>query len=289
MKVVVCVKHIPDAAIVKFDIRTNDLTNTQYILDPIDEISVSEAIKIRNKHSGTITAVTLGPPHAQEALRTCYKMGVDNVIHLCDESFHNIDYLRTATILAKHISTLPYDVILCGQQSMDQGNGFTGIAIAEILGIPVTTSVTRIDVFPDTNTATVHRRLKGGDREIIETPLPAVLTIDSVITKPIYPRLRTILTGLKQDIIIVDAKSLGIDLKNVDPVLDIRGISQLKPRLKKTATIDSSLSPAERMKLIISGGVSEKGTKTIEKSPSESAAEIIQFMIMNGIISKQNQ
>lgn len=285
MKIIVCAKHVPDSTAVKFDIRTKCLTNLHYILDPIDEISASEAIRIREKHGGTITAITLGPPRAEEATRSCLKIGLDEAIHICDEAFDNIDVYSTATILAKQISKLPYDLILCGDYSIDESNGFVGICIAEQLNLPLVTNVTRIDIFPDTYTATVHRRLKGGDREVIETPLPAVLTVDSVLTKPEYPRLRTILAGINKDITTIDIESMGLDLKNIEPTLSTTDISQPKPRLKKTANIDGSLSVAERTKLIISGGVQDKGTKAVEKPPAEAASEIIQFMLNNGIIS----
>ncbi len=287
MRTVVCVKQVPDSTIVKFDVRTNTLENVHYIMDPIDEISISEAIKIREKNGGEVISITLGPPRAEKVLRSCLKMGVDQAIHLCDEAFDNIDAHSTSSILARQTARLQYDLILCGNQSMDEGNGFVGAGIAEYLNLPLVTAVTRIDVFTDTNTAVVHRRLKGGDREIVETPLPAVFTIDSVLTNPIYPQLRTILTGLRKAITRIDAQSLGVDVRCLEPTLALLNISQPKPRLKKTATIDSSLSPAERMKLIISGGVQQKSSKAIEKLPSAAAADIIQFLIDNGIISKE--
>ncbi|TET86619.1 MAG: electron transfer flavoprotein beta subunit/FixA family protein [Dehalococcoidia bacterium] len=287
MRTVVCVKQVPDSTTVKFDIRTNSLENIHYIMDPIDEVAVSEAIGIRGKSGGEVIAITLGPPRAEEVLRSCLKMGGDQAIHLCDEAFDNLDVHSTSVILAKQIARVQYDLILCGNESMDEGNGFVGAGIAETLNLPLVTAVTRIDIFADTNTAIVHRRLKGGDREIVESPLPAVFTVDSVLTKPIYPPLRTILAGLKKKITRLDAKAAGIDVKDIERTVAPLGISQPKPRLKKTATIDSSLSPAERMKLIISGGVQQKGSKTIEKLPETAAAEIIQFLIDNDIISKE--
>lgn len=287
MRTVVCVKQVPDSTTVKFDIRTNSLENIHYIMDPIDEVAVSEAIGIRGKNRGEVIAITLGPPRAEEVLRSCLKMGGDQAIHLCDQAFDNLDVHSTSVILAKQIAEVQYDLILCGNESMDEGNGFVGAGIAETLNLPLVTAVTRIDIFADTNTAIVHRRLKGGDREIVESPLPAVFTVDSVLTKPIYPPLRTILAGLKKKITRLDAKAIGIDVKDIERTVAPLGISQPKPRLKKTATIDSSLSPAERMKLIISGGVQQKGSKTIEKLPQAAAAEIIQFLIDNDIISKE--
>ncbi len=287
MRTVVCAKQVPDSTIVKFDIRTDSIQNVHYIMDPIDEVTISEAIRIRDKTGGNVTAITLGPPRAEEVLRSCLKMGIDKAIHICDDTFDSLDACTTSIILSKQIAKLQYDLILCGNQSMDEGNGFVGAGIAETLHLPLVTGVTRIDIFADTNTAVVHRRLKGGDREVIETPLPAVFACDSVLTGPVYPRLRTILDGLKKDIIMVAPLSLGIDVEGIEPALALLRVSQPKPRLKKTATIDSSLSPAERMKLIISGGVQQKSSKAVEKTPDAAASEIIQFLIDNGIVSKE--
>jgi len=287
MRTIVCVKQVPDPTIVKFDIRTNSLENIHYIMDPIDEVAVSEAIGIRERNGGEVTAITLGPPSAEEVLRNCLKMGVDQAIHLCDEALNNLDVHSTSIILAEQIAKGQYDLILCGNESMDEGNGFVGAGIAETLNLPLVTAVTRIDIFADTDTATVHRRLKGGDREVVESSLPAVFTVETVLCKPVYPPLRTILAGLKKEITKLDAKTIGIDARNIPPTVSPLGISQPKPRLKKTATIDSSLSPAERMKLIISGGVQQKSSKTIEKQPDAAAAEIIRFLIDNGIVSRE--
>ncbi len=289
MRIVVCVKQVPDSSIVKFDLLTKALGNVYYIMDPIDEVSVSEAVKIRQKSGGQITALTLGPDRAVEVLRSCLKMGVDEAIHLCDEAFDNLDPYSTSLILARQIANFQYGLILCGSQSMDEGSGFVGAGIAESLNLPLVTAVTRIDIFAGTSTATVHRRLKGGDREVVETPLPAVLAVDIALTKPIYPQLRTTLSGLKKDIIRFGAQSLGVDLGGLQPTLSTPSISQPKPRLKKTAAIDSSLPPAERMKLIISGGIRDKKSSTIDKPPEAAAAEIIQFLISHGIISKQDE
>jgi len=287
MRTVVCVKQVPDSTTVKFDIRTNSLENIHYIMDPIDEVAVSEAIRIREKNGGEVTAVTLGPPRSEEVLRSCLKMGADQAIHLCDEAFDDLDVYSTSIVLSRVIAKRQYDLILCGNESMDEGNGFVGAGIAETLHLPLVRAVTRIDIFADTNTAILHRRLKGGDREIVESPLPAVFTVDSVLTKPLYPPLRTILAGLKKKIAKLDAEAIGIDVRDIEPMVVLLGISQPKPRLKKTTTIDSSLSPAERMKLITLGGVQQKSSKTIEKLPHAAAAEIVQFLIDNGIISKE--
>jgi electron transfer flavoprotein beta subunit len=256
-------------------------------MDPIDEISVSEALKIREKNGGEVTAITLGPPRADKVMRSCLKMGVDHAVHLCDDSFDHIDSYSTSCILASHISRMKYDLVLCGNQSMDEGNGFVGAGIARYLKLPLVTAVTRIDIFTDTMTAVVHRRLKGGDREIIESPLPAVLTVETMLTSPIYPRLRTILGGLKKDIATMDAQALGIDRESFQPAMTVTNISQPKPRLKKTATIDSTMTAQERMRFLMAGGMQQQSSKVVQKSPEAAAADIIQFLTENGIISQK--
>ena len=287
MKIIVCIKQVPDPTIIRFNLETGTLDNIKYILDPVDEVAVSEAIKIRERDGGKVTVVSLGPPRVEEALRTCLKMGVDESIHLSDEAFDNLDVYSTSVVLARFIAKGEYDLILCGRESTDEGTGFLGAGIAEWLNLPLVTAVTRLDIFADTKTARVHRRLKGGDREILECQLPAVFAVESVLRKPVYPPLKTILAGLKKRVIKVDAKLLGIDLKSIEPAFSRVSISQPKPRLKKTATIDTKLSAQERMKFLMSGGAQQKGSKTIEKAPQQAAAELIQFLISNGIISKQ--
>jgi electron transfer flavoprotein beta subunit len=286
MRTVVCVKHVPDSTIVKFDIRTRSLDNLFYILDPVDEVGVSEAIKIRERNGGDVTAITLGPTRAEAVLRTCLKMGVDRAVHLCHEAFDVADAHLTAEILAKYIHGLGCDLVLCGNQSMDQGSGYVGAGIAAHLRLPLVTSVTRIDVFADTASAVVHRRLRGGDREIVETPLPAVLTVDTVLTSPVYPRLRTILAGVNKQIERVDPKTLGVNVDALERALELVSISQPKPRLKKTATIDSSMSAQERMHFLMKGGMQQKSSNVVQKQPDAAAADIIQFLLDNGIICR---
>ena len=288
MRTLVCVKQIPDPTIVKFDIETRTLGNVHYVIDPVDEAALSAAIRIREKSGGQVTAISLGPPRAREVLETSLKMGADSAIHLCDASFENVDAYTTSLVLARAVQALEYDIILCGKASLDEGNGFVGAALAEWLDLPLVTSTTRIDIFADTNTAVVHRRVKGGDREILESPLPALFTVEVVLASPVYPALRTILAGKKKQVATLDPASIGIDMDRLEPAMTVVGISQPKPRLKKTATIDSSLSPAERMRLIAAGGMQQKSSKAVAKLPKAAAADIVQFLLDNGIIARRH-
>ena len=285
MRTIVLVKQVPDPTVVKFNIETGCLDNVNYVIDPTDEVALSEAIAIRNKTAGHVVAITLGPPGTEDVLRTCLKMGADEAIHVCDEVFQDLDQCCVSRILAHAIARVPFDLILCSKESADRGNGFIGAAIAQYLGLPLVTAVTRIDIFADTNTAVVHRRVKGGDREIVESPLPALFAVETILSKPLYPPLRTILAGLNRHVTRLDAQSLGIDMTTIHPAMALVRVSQPKPRLKKTATIDSSLSPHERMKLIAAGGAQQKSSKLVEKIARAAAEDIVKFLIDKGIIS----
>src|SRR4030042_431304 len=211
IKIIVCSKQVPDPTVVTFNIETGKLDNVNYLIDPVDEVAVSEAIRVRDRDGGKVTVISLGPPQAEEALRTALKMGADEAVHLCDEAFDNLDSYSTSVIIAKQIAKLEYDIVLCGRESADENNGFLGAAIAEWMDLPLVQAVTRLDVFSDTKTARGHRRLRGGDREILECSLPAVFTVETVLRKPVYAPLKTILAGLKKEVKQVDAKSLGVE------------------------------------------------------------------------------
>ncbi|MBE0479430.1 MAG: electron transfer flavoprotein subunit beta/FixA family protein [Dehalococcoidia bacterium] len=289
MHIIVCVKQVPDPTIVKYDLETGALKNIHHIMDALDEIALSEAINIRQKHGGKVTAVSLGPAQSEAVLRTCLKMGADKAVHVCDPLLDDSDSYLTALALSRVIAREEYDLVLCGKESMDEADCFLGAGIAEWLSLPLVTCATRIDIYADTRTAIVHRRLKGGDREVVESPLPALFTVEGILAKPVYPCLRTILSGLRKDVARLDAATLGLDAHDIRPRVAVVGISQPKPRLKKTATIDSSLSPAERMKLITAGGVAQKKSNIIDKLPKPAAAEIIKFMLEHGLISHDRQ
>jgi len=285
MRIAVCVKWIIDPSVVRFNIETNSLEYIFHEMDSVDEAVLSEAISIKHRIDGVeVIAITLGPPIAEEVLRNCLKKGVDDAIHLYDQAFSNLDAYSTSIVLAKLLARLQCQLILCGNESSDEGNGFIGAGIAEWLDLPLVTAVTDLEILKDRNLAVAHRRVKGGSREVVQCSLPVVLAIDGVSRKRVYPRLCTVLAGLRKEITRIDAESLGIKPGSIEPRMAVKSLSEHKPRLKKGMTIDSNLPPAERIKLILSGGFQQKSANTIEKAPDESAAEIIQFLMDNRII-----
>jgi len=285
VKVIVCVKQVPDPNLIKFNIESDAVEDVYYIANPCDMVALEEAIRIKEELGmGEVTAITLGPIRAKRVLRTCLTMGADKAIRLWDKSFENLGPHGVSIILAEAMSKLGYDLILCGKISIDEADGYVGSAIAELLNLPQVSAITRLEISPDRKKATIHRRLERGDREIVECPLPAVFTADESLAQPRYASLPTCIAGTKKEIAELDAKWLGLELGNLKPTTQVQSISQPKPRLKKGFSIDSSLSASDRLKSIMSGGIKEKKSATIEQPPEAAAGEIIRFLTQNRII-----
>ncbi len=211
MNIIVCMKQVPDTAAritVSGDgkgIETGDLS---YVVNPYDEYGVEEALKVKEKLGGEVVVISLGPDRATEAIRTCLAMGADRAIHLKDEAFEGADPFMTAKALAAVISGMEFDLIFCGKQAVDDNAAFVGPALAEFLGIPQATVITKLTPAEDGKTITVEREVEGG-KEALEVPLPALVTTQKGLNEPRYASLPGIMKAKKKEIKIVDAAALG--------------------------------------------------------------------------------
>ncbi|OIP66788.1 MAG: electron transfer flavoprotein subunit beta [Nitrospirae bacterium CG08_land_8_20_14_0_20_52_24] len=256
MKIIVCVKQVPDtAARIRIassgrEIDTADLT---YVVNPYDEYAVEEALRIKEKAGGEVIVISMGPDRAAEAVRTALAMGADRGIHLKDVAFEGSDPYTTAKLLAKVISGMEYDLILCGKQAVDDDASFVGPALAEFLGIPQATVITKLDLSEDRKSITVEREVEGG-KEALELPLPALVTAQKGLNEPRYASLPGIMKAKKKEIKVMDAASAGISPDEV-------GEKGAKQKL-----LSLSL-PAER-----------KGGKVIPGEPKDAVKELVRLL-----------
>jgi electron transfer flavoprotein beta subunit len=211
---IVCLKQVPDTEAqirVKPDgsgIITQDI---KYVINPYDEFGVEEALRLKEKFgSGTVTIVSMGPERAIESIRMALAMGADKAIHLNDTAFEDGDAYTTAKVLAQAIKGLEYDIIFCGRQAIDDDLAQVGSALAEMLGLPQIYLVTKVEVSQDKKKARVNRQIVGGE-EIIEIPLPAVLTCQKGLNEPRYASLPGIMKAKKKEVKAMNAAALGID------------------------------------------------------------------------------
>ena len=190
MHVIVCIKQVPDTTEVKIDPERGTLIRegVPSVINPFDMYAIEEAIRLKEQHGGQVTALTMGPPQALDALKEAVAMGCDDAVLLSDRTFAGADTWATAYTLAQAIRKLePYDVILCGRQAADGDTGQVGPGIATQLGITPLTYVFRIrELDPAGKQVTVERLVEEG-REVVRGALPCLLTVVKDINTPRYP------------------------------------------------------------------------------------------------------
>lgn len=191
MNIVVCLKQVPGTTKVEIDPETNTLIRRgiQNVVNPFDTYALEEGVRLRERCGGKVTALSMGPPQAEEMLREAISVGADEAVLLSDRAFAGADTLATSYTLARAISKLePCDLVICGRQTIDGDTGQVGPELAEVLGRPFTAYVSQIE---DINSESMHvRRMVDDGHEVIETPLPAVISVVKEINVPRLPSLR---------------------------------------------------------------------------------------------------
>jgi electron transfer flavoprotein beta subunit len=210
MKIVVCIKQVPakDAPLVIVEggwIREADIG---FEMNEPDSFALEEALRLKEKHSGEVIAVSLGPERVKQTIKEALAKGADRAIHLVDDKAYALDPLGGAKSLAAAIEREKPDLVLTGLQSDDHGFGQTGVLLAEILGLPHATLIMQIEV--QGPGLRVKRELEAGWFQWVELPLPAVLTIQSGINKVRYATLKGIMAAKKKEITAILRESLGV-------------------------------------------------------------------------------
>jgi electron transfer flavoprotein beta subunit len=218
LKIVVCAKQVP-ATDSKLQLGGTDIDRTSlaYVVNPYDEFALEEALKIKEHLGGEVTVLSLRPhagQKAEDALRTCLAMGADKAVLLADAAFEGGDALATAVALAAALRRLSFDLILCGKQAVDDDAGAVGIQVAELLGIPHVGVVNKLEINAEARTAVAHRQIEGG-LEIVDLPLPALLTCQKGLNEPRYPSLPGIMKAKQKPLEVWDRQTLDVPEEEV--------------------------------------------------------------------------
>ena len=198
MKIAVCIKRVPDTETrvkIAGDGVAIDEAGVKFILNPYDEFAVEEALQRRGE-GGEVVVVTLGPDAAAETIRTALAMGADRGVLLKAEKIP-ADALAVAKALAAELKGGGYDLILFGKVAVDDYNHAVGIMVAELLGLPGITAAVKLEAAGSKLKA--EREVEGGI-EVVECPLPAVVTCDKGLNTPRYPALKGIMAAKKKPI-----------------------------------------------------------------------------------------
>lgn len=213
MDIIVCLKQVPDTetqikiAPDAMSIMTDDI---KWVMNPYDEFGVEEALRIKEKFGGEVTVVGLGPKRVTESIRTALAMGADKGVLVCDEALDGSDSLATAKALSAVIKDLDYDLIFTGQRGVDEDMGVVGPSVAEILGIPQLTLITKIEMADDGNTVKAHRPVEG-QVLVIESGLPVLITTQKGLNEPRYASLPGIMKAKKKPLEEKTLSDLGLD------------------------------------------------------------------------------
>lgn len=235
MKIVVCVKYVPDAqADRRFSADgTTDRAGVDGLLSELDEYAVEEALKISEAAGDTtVTVLTIGPDGASTAIRKALQMGADAGVHVLDDALHGSDSLATSLVLAEAVSRLAPDLVLTGMASTDGGMSVVPAMLAERLGMAQLTYAGALTVAD--GTATIER---DGDAstEIVSAALPAVVSVTDQINDPRYPSFKGIMAAKKKPVQTWSLADLGIPADQVGASAAWTAVEQITARPPRQA------------------------------------------------------
>ncbi|MGQ9631769.1 MAG: electron transfer flavoprotein subunit beta/FixA family protein [bacterium] len=200
MNIVVCVKRVPDTEAkirIGKDGKTVNPEGAEYTLNPYDEYAVEEALRIKERSGGgRVTVISLGPGDSASAIRSALAMGVDGAILLRAEG-HWGDASSTASALAEALKGMEFDLLLFGKQAVDDDDAQVGPRVAQILGIPCVTVVTKLEIAG--GRAIAERETETG-KEVVEVSLPAAFTAEKGLNEPRYASLKGIMAAKRKPI-----------------------------------------------------------------------------------------
>ena len=183
-------------------------------MNPFDMYALEEAIRLREQHGGKVTVITMGPPQAQTALREALALGGDEAILISDRAFAGSDTWATSFTLARAIRKIgDYDIIICGKQAIDGDTAQVGPGIAVHLNIPQITFVKKIEQVSD-RSLRAERMMEEGF-QVVESPLPVLLTVVKEINEPRLPSLRGKMRAKKAEIPVWGPDDLGLDCEKI--------------------------------------------------------------------------
>jgi electron transfer flavoprotein beta subunit len=198
VKIAVCIKRVPDMESrfkIAADGKSVDETGLKFDMSDFDGYAVEVALQLTEKQGqGEVVVVSLGPDSVQEVLRKALSMGAARAIHLKTDRVPS-DGFAIARALSAELGSGGYDLILFGKHALDSMSGVVGVMTAELLGLPNVSAVSKLEV--DAGKGTARRELEGA-AEVVEFPLPAVVSIDEGIARPRYPSLKGIMAAKKK-------------------------------------------------------------------------------------------
>ena len=269
MIVVACIKQVPDTTQVKTDPVTGTLIRegVPFIVNPFDSPALEEALKLKDGYGFRVVAISMGPPNTEFTLKKALALGADDAVLLSDRVFGGADTLATSKVLAEAISKLSQEeevaVVLCGRQSIDGDTAQVGPGIATRLGYTQLTLVDQIQELDLSAKKMRVRRKLEGRHEVVETPLPTLITVVREINQPRYPTVPMRLISGDAEVKLWNNSIMGLPT-------DLIGLEGSATQVRKI------FSPERTEGEILGDG---------ENKPDEAASLLIDVLLQKDIIS----
>jgi electron transfer flavoprotein beta subunit len=262
MRIIVPIKQVPETGNVKMDEETGTIIRegSERIINPLDLYALEKAIQLKEEQGGTVTAISMGPPAAAEALREAVAMGCDEATLITDRAFAGSDTWATSIILSEAIRHLgEYDLIIAGERATDGDTGQVGPNLAAALELPLATFIRSLEILP--RESDNERNSEGGTEaageasgkpagirverlieegyEVLELPLPALVTVVKEITYPRLPTLRGKQRARTLEIPQVNAAALNVDEAKIGlKGSPTRVVKITKPKVTRTGRLE---------------------------------------------------
>ncbi|MBU0961336.1 MAG: electron transfer flavoprotein subunit beta/FixA family protein [Proteobacteria bacterium] len=212
MKIIVCVKQVPDAKDVRLDPKTNTLARegVQSIMNPYDQYALEEAVLLKEQLGGEVTVLSMGPPQAVDVLRQAISLGADHGVLVSDRAFAGADTWATSYTLAKAIHKIgDFDLILCGKQAIDGDTAQVGPGLAIQLDIPFVTCIQKVREANESEL--VLERMMDDGYDVVAVSCPVLLTVVKDLNIPRIPSLKGKMKAKKAEFKILSAEDIGAD------------------------------------------------------------------------------
>lgn len=211
MKIIVCIKQVPDTTEIKLDPVTGTLIRdgVPSIMNPDDKGGLEMALQLKDKYGAHVTVITMGPPQADDILREAFAMGADRAIHLSDRKFAGADTLATSNAIAGALRMLDYDLIITGRQAIDGDTAQVGPQIAEHLGLPQVTYVEELQ-YDGKETFRIKKSTEEG-YQLLEVEAPCVVTVLATANKARYMSVKGIVEAYEREVEIWNYDNIRVE------------------------------------------------------------------------------
>ncbi len=255
-----------------------------YTLDRPDRLALECALRLRDCAGyGQVTTFTIGPIRASTSMYGCLAMGADKVVHVVDDHADGLNSRLIARMLASAVRGTDFDLILCGNRSSDVGACQVPQTLAELLDLPQVTGAVSMEVIAERKQVRATRKLEHGDRQIVECPLPAVISVEPALNEPRYVSLHSVQTALREraNDYTLDSDTADVVKRDYCGGRTARFVAP-RPPAKRTPMPDPNSSAADRLRFVMTGGVSDRKSDLIVGTASEMVQQLLAVLQREG-------